>query len=198
MISIRCASPIYAFIALLAFVGLPGDLLAEEEVCDHQPIAEFFVPGITGQGTLCQSPEGVRGQLRARGLTPGDAYTIWWIYIDRPDLCVPDFTAPPGFECDFSFFQNDGDPLAVIGRMDSGIAPENGRMVFRDTIAGMQMSSGAIMMLFINAHGSASEDGRALARQLLTPEDPFFGTPHHGIDGGNLALPAALSFHVVP
>ena len=198
MISIRNIKPISALVALLVLAALPAQVLADDELCDHQPIVEFFVPGISGQGTLCQSEEGVRGQLRAAGLAEGEAYTVWWVYIDRPDLCVPDETAPPGFECDFSFFLNDGDPLGVIGRLDSAVAPENGRVVFRDTIRGMRMTSGAIMMLFINAHGPASEDGRALARQLLTPEDPFFGTPHLGIDGGNIALPAAFSFHVVP
>lgn len=38
--------------------------------------------------------------------------------------------------------------------------------------------------MLIFGHGPAKTgDGRELARQLLTPEDPDSGAPHLGIDG---------------
>ena len=165
--------------------------------CDKQPVLDLAGLGIGGQALLCQTPGGMKGHVKANGLQPGEAYTVWWIYIDDPSQCIPDDQAPPGQECDYSFFFNDGDPLAVIGRFDSGVAPESGKLHFKDGLSNLVASSGSMVWLFIMAHGEAAQDGRALARQLLTPEDPIFGAPHMGIDGGFVAVPAASSFHVV-
>ncbi len=168
-----------------------------ENGCDEEPVLDLASLGIGGTASLCQTPGGLKAHLRATGLMPGEAYTVWWIYIDDPTQCVPDPDVPPEFACDYSFFFNDGDPLAVLGRFDSGVAPGSGKLHFKDALNGLQASQGAMVWLFIMAHGAAAEDGRARARQLLTPEDPIFGVPHLGIIGGELAVPAASSFHTI-
>jgi hypothetical protein len=159
--------------------------------CDNQPIFDFGL-GISGSATMCVTPGGLKAQMRAQGLVPGDAYTVWWIYIDDPSQCVL-----VDDSCDYSFFFNNGDPLAAFGRMSSGIANEDGELHFGDKVNGMRASSGSEVWLLIMHHGPAAENGRALARQLLTPEDPIFGAPHLGIFGGELATPAAATFHVI-
>ena len=174
-----------------------GSCLADAE-CDEQPLLDLTGGGVGGVALLCDTPVGVKAHVRANALVPGNAYTVWWIYIDDPSQCEPDFSAPPGYECDYSFLFNDGDPLAAVGRFDSGIAPDSGMIHFKSTVPGMHQSSGSMTWLLINDHGPAStDDGRALARQLLTPEDAIFGAPHLGIVGGAQSVPVAFSIHVV-
>ena len=64
---------------------------------------------------------------------------------------------------------------------------------------GMQPSSGADIWLLMLSHGAANyADGRHLARQLLTPEDPLAGMPHLGNDvDGQGFIPVALTVHIV-
>jgi len=180
-------------LTLLLFMGA-NTALADN--CNVQPVVDLTGGTIGGTAEICQTPGGLKAHLKATGLTAGDAYTVWWIYIDDPSQCDPDPEAPPGFECDYSFFFNDGDPLGVLGRFDSGIAPGSGKIHFKDHVNDMHVSGNSMIWLIINAHGEGAAGGRALARQLLTPEDAIFGAPHLGIDGGIQAIPAAGSFHL--
>lgn len=166
--------------------------------CDKQGIVDLAGLGIGGTATLCNSNAGLKAHVRAEGLMPGEAYTVWWIYVDNPSACA-NYVGPPGFECEGEFFINQGDPLSVLGRLGSGVAPGNGKIHFKDEVKGLQASSGSVVWLFIMAHGEASDDGRERARQLLTPEDAFFGAPHLGIalPGAVVAIPAASSFHAI-
>lgn len=181
----------------LLLAGLWTNIALGDADCDEQPILDLAGAGVGGMAQICDTPVGLKAHFRANGLAPGEAYTVWWIYIDDPSQCVPDPSAPPGYECDYSFLLNDGDPLAAVGRFDSGIAPENGMIHFKSDVPGMHASSGSMTWLVLNAHGpAATADGRALARQLLTPEDAFYGAPHLGIVGGALSVPTAFSIHV--
>ncbi len=183
------------FVCLLAISILrPASALAGDEnnsgYCQKaESIALGFVePGGAGEGLLCVRNRGLKGTLRIEGLVPGNAYTVWWIYIDDPSSCVGNEFG----DCGVADFYG-VDPVIVLGRMDSGIAPRSGKMHFSDTIDGMQPSEGSQVWFLVFGHGAADmTDGRRLARQLLTPEDPSIGTPHLGVTPDGYPVANAL------
>jgi hypothetical protein len=157
-----------------------------DHACAAQEVASLDEP-ISGRAALCVTSRGLRAQMHTRDLVPGDAYTVWWVYFDDPSACAtPGQCGPPDF--------GGADPLAVFGRMDSAIPGERGRVRFHGQLRGMQPSGGSQVWLLIFGHGAADlEDGRQLARQLLTPEDAAAGAPHLGIVGGPQGHPAAVA-----
>jgi hypothetical protein len=88
------------------------------------------------------------GWIKAKGLVPNDAYTVWWVYFDDPTLCET-----PG-ECGAPKFGGDN-PLVVIGLMDSSIAPGRGKLHFSGRIGGFKSSRGSQIWMWIFAHGAA-------------------------------------------
>jgi hypothetical protein len=132
--------------------------------------------------------------LHARELTPGDAYTIWFVYFDDPSKC-----ATPG-QCGALEDAGNVNPVGVLGRLDSAVAPHNGKETFSGHVGGLHLSSGSQVFFFMARHGPANaSDNRALARQLLTPEDPTIGAPQLGnfLDGFR-QVPAAIAIFNIP
>ena len=137
-------------------------------------------------------PGRLQSEVTVRNLDPGVAYTVWWTYLDDPTLCTGDSSGTGGASltggvsgCELADFEGDK-PLGTFGRMTSGIAPHTGRLNLRGTLGGMQPSPGSEVWFWLFWHGPAAiGDGAALARQLLTPEDPNAGAPHLGnfVDG---------------
>ncbi len=149
----------------------------------------------SGHSELCLTRRGISGRLKVTDLVPGDAYTVWWIYFDDPSKCQTPFQCS---DVDFEPGMPDADPVAVFGRMDSGIAPRKGRLRFGDFLNGMQPTSGSQVWFLIFGHGEAAyDDGRALARQLLTPEDPLAGAPHLGIQGNPAGFPVGVAVFAI-
>ena len=189
--------------------------------CDEQPVVDFWgeeIEGntIRGRGLFCATPFGLWSTLRTKDLTPGNAYTVWWVYIDNPAACAamplpsPDaipFPEPTSYAgpcglADF-FTPQPGtdilDPLAVFGRMDSVIAKYRRITRFSGNVKDFTPSSGSQVWLFVFGHGPADHsDKRQLARQLLTPEDPGSGAPHLGIEGRLFGYPAAVVVFELP
>ena len=162
--------------------------------CDREPVVDLLefeqtASETSGYGTVCVTWRGLHSNIWVRGLTKGFAYTVWWVYIDDTEDCAgvdtPPFVEPPGYAgpCGFKDFLGDN-PLVVFGRMDSAIPGHHGWTRFSGSLRGMKPSHGSQVWLLIFGHGPAkTEDGRELARQLLTPEDPNAGAPHLGIVG---------------
>ncbi|MEO1037116.1 MAG: hypothetical protein AAFX44_16285 [Pseudomonadota bacterium] len=184
--------------------------------CQRAEVTSFWEEQIagtelSGRGSICSTPYGVWSSLAVRGLTPGNAYTVWWVYVDQPQHCaatpltpenssVP-FPEPVGYAgpCGIAdFFTPDEsgvflNPLAVFGRMDSVVAHSSRRTFFRDDVRDFVPAPGSQLWLFVFGHGPAdTTDKRQLARQLLTPEDPGSGAPHLGIEGRPFGYPAAV------
>ena len=189
--------------------------------CDHQKLTSFWEEQIAGtpvrgRATLCKTPFGLWSTISARGLTPGNAYTVWWVYIDRPEQCagqplpspeVIPFPEPPEYAgtCGLAdFFTPDEsgaflDPLAVFGRMDGSIVRTGYRTRFAGDWRDFQPRGGSQVWMFVFGHGPAdTSDKRQLARQLLTPEDPASGAPHLGIDGRPFGYPAGVVVFDIP
>jgi hypothetical protein len=130
-------------------------------------------------------------------LVPGNAYTVWWTYLDDPTQCTGVTPLPVSLTggvsgCELADFEGDK-PVGMLGRMASGVAPRNGKLNLRGEVGGMQPSSGSEVWFWVFTHGPANyTDGAALGRQLLTPEDPAAGAPHLGnLVDGQLGFPAA-------
>ncbi|MEL6869143.1 MAG: hypothetical protein AAFO81_05025 [Pseudomonadota bacterium] len=214
------SSKLYCAILAIAIsaIGLSKPAFAGGQAqtgCDRQEVTEFWETDITGQavsgkGTLCVGKTAVSASMQVKGLTPGGAYTSWWVYIDDPASCA-DFPLPaPGVipfpepedyagRCGLAdFFTADAsgeflNPLVVFGRMDGLVVGKSGKASLRDRWRDFTPSPGSQIWLFVFGHGpAASDDNRALARQLLTPEDPLSGAPHLGIEGSPNGYPSAV------
>jgi len=185
--------------ALIALVAVATFNLAQADAqCDNQKIIDLGA-GVHGSANLCINGNGLKAMFNVKSLVAGDAYTIWWVYFDDPSLCTGGGDGVCG-DPDFAPSEaGGGTPLAVFGRMGSVIAPRNGNAHINDNWSGMQPSSGAEIWLLMLSHGAANyADGRHLARQLLTPEDPLAGMPHLGNDvDGTGFTPVALTVHIV-
>jgi hypothetical protein len=151
----------------------------------HTPSVAVFnaANSVTGSARVCVDGDGAHATLNVRGLTPGHAYTVWFGYIDKPLTCVhpgvcdspEDFIAP--------------NPVGVVGRLDSAVAPKNGEVEFSGDVNGMLVSPGSQVQLVIFDHGMAdAADLRNRARQLLTPQDPALGAPGLGVVGGPMGV----------
>jgi len=70
----------------------PARAESKPQLVSTAPIHEFPFEEtnvITGTlSTLQRMPEGVHVSLETKGLTPGDAYTLWWVVFNYPDDCT--------------------------------------------------------------------------------------------------------------
>ncbi len=155
--------------------------------CSSETVLDFGI-GISGQGLVCSTRRGLSARLGLEGLTAGDAYTVWWGYIDDPQTCEN-----PGMCADVDF--GGDNPPAVVGRFDSAVAGARGQLRFSDRLRNFVPSAGSQVWLIVFGHGPADDlDNRQRARQLLTPEDPAFGAPQLGnIVDGQLGFPVTLA-----
>ena len=189
--------------------------------CDSNSLTSFWEEDISGnslsgKGTVCVTRFGLWSTMQVRGLTPRNAYTTWWVYIDDPASCAsfplpsPDvipfpepenYAGPCGLADFFTLDPSGGflNPLAVFGRMDSVVAGHRKRTRFAGDLRDFEPSSGSQVWLFVFGHGPADQsDKRQLARQLLTPEDPGSGVPHVGIEGRPYGYPAGVVVIDIP
>ncbi|MDH3641779.1 MAG: hypothetical protein OES38_06765 [Gammaproteobacteria bacterium] len=151
--------------------------------CEKQDIGPIFGGAADASGTskLCVLPGGVNADLNVNGLIPGDVVTVWWVYIDDPNDCMN-----PGMCADPDFFGVK--PVALFGRMGSGMVSKQGRVEVSGTWGAMKPSAGSQVWTLMFTHGEAGcagreigegdgecrSEGDALARQTLTPEDSDF------------------------
>jgi hypothetical protein len=148
--------------------------------------------GVTGRATLCISASGVRTSITAYNLTPGNPYTVWFVYFDKPSNCLN-----PGHCTATDTTTPVADPEAVLGRYDSIIAVRS-QGNFSGHV-GFVPSSGSLINMPIFAHGALSADGHLRARQLLTPQDPSLGAPGLGTSSdGTKGIPVARAHFVIP
>ena len=123
--------PIGVLLLLLSlglFSFLPDAAAGDDDGCNKESIVALGDTPIQGNAFLCIDLQGVRAKLHARGLTPGDAYTIWFIYFDDPSKC-----ATPGQcsgDCSWRTLWRMCNPVGVLGRLDSAVAPHNGKVNF--------------------------------------------------------------------
>jgi hypothetical protein len=161
----------------------------DNDNCQEANLMAASPAPVAGWAELCVRKEGVSVTVRAEKLVPGNAYTLWLLYLAHPENCqVPgcgdiDFTNP--------------NPEGVLGRMDSAVAGRSGRLSFSGSVRGMTVLPGSQVIVLLFTHGPAHlNDSRYLARQLLTPQDPSLGAPGLGVvaDGAAGTAAAAANF----
>jgi hypothetical protein len=144
---------------------------------------------VAGNAFLCTTKAGVTAEIRASGLTAGDAYTFWFVYIDNAAKCAAD-----GMVVCVGINLPDDVPDAAFGRVADVIAPAKGKVTIVGTVPGLQLSAGSQVMFLLKGHGPANPtDNLARARQILTAEDATVGSPGLGIVGGAVADFAATA-----
>jgi hypothetical protein len=164
----------------------------EAQAACHKQAIGAAQETITGTAFLCTGKDGVTAKLEARGLTPGDVYTFWFIYIPDGTACAADQATCFGASAGGG--QQNVVPAEAFGRLTDVVAPSNGKSTISGSIPGLLLSSGSQVWLLLKGHGTANtSDNLARARQMLTPEDPTVGAPNLGIIGGNAADNAALT-----
>ena len=160
--------------------------------CLDTPLMTMADSGVTGSARLCMSDAGVHAQVATSNLAAANAYTAWFVYFDQPSSCKTQPCMPPDATGD--------DPAGVLGRMDALVADGSGAGAFSGDFHGLRLSSGSQVHLPIFGHGPVStDDNRARARQLLTPEDPTLGAPGLGVPAAHPhAGPVAVAIFEVP
>ena len=188
---------------LVLSVGLLSPLAEardDDSECRSQALTTLANSGVHGRATLCTTARGVRAKLKTKGLTPGNAYTSWFFYFDKPSLCIdggPGVCGPK----DLGLGDPSANPLGNFGRLDSTVADKNGQETFSGRAGSLRFSKGSQVWLYLESHGRAvTTDNRRLARQQLTPEDPAAGKPQMGnvVDGFGDTADAAIAIFDIP
>ncbi len=132
---------------------------------------------VSGGALLVVNKEGARVLMQAENLTPGNAYTVWFVYFDDASKCVtPNHCAP------VDLTMPAGAPEGVFGRMAGAIAGPDGELTFQASLPDFEVSAGSAVHLALFSHGPANTtDLQERARQLLTPEAPALGEPGLGL-----------------
>ena len=146
---------------------------------------------LEGSGGICVDAGVVHAAVQVGGLTTGHVYTAWLAYFDHPTLCAQS-------PCGLVDLRGD-DPSGVLVRVGGGIARDDGEMELRTSLADMQPGTGSQVTLLLLNHGPLiAADGRARARQLLTPQSPDLGSPLGGaaVDGARAWPHAQVVLHL--
>jgi hypothetical protein len=163
-----------------------------DETCLDAPVTQLTSSPIGGTARLCAGGAGVHADVSAEQLAAGEAYTIWFVYFDRPAACA----AQP---CAGGDALGD-DPVAVFSRMDGVVADGAGAARFSGDFRDLRLSPGSLVWLLVFGHGPANiEDNRARARQLLTPQSPRLGAPAAGAPAdGEIGAGVARAVFTLP
>lgn len=186
--------------ALLTGLALPLLLLASapgalgEKLCAtdlNLPLMPQNGSSISGHATLFRGGSELDVLIGAENLTPGVAYTAWFIYFDDTAQClIPHQCGPSDVTMPAS------NPEGVFGRMDSAVAAADGRLVFKGSMRNFRISLGSAVHVVLFSHGPAdTTDNRERARQLLTPESPGLGAPGLGVEQKG-SLVAGVAFDI--
>ena len=130
------------FMLIVALIYLTAQAKAEEQnqdECGGQIIRAALqsldpADPVGGTTNLCVSRAGVQVRTSVVGLKQGNAYTVWFVYIEQPALCEH-----PGI-CDSASDYVANDPVGVLGRMDSPVVARSGHLRFSGNIPGMRLS----------------------------------------------------------
>lgn len=179
-------------VLLMAASG--SDVMAQGQCStdQSQPVLPRNSSSVSGHGILVVNNEGADVVIRAEKLTPGVAYTTFFLYFDNTAQCVvphqcanADLSTPAG------------NPAGVLGRLDSAVSGENGQLTFKGTLRDFHVSAGSSVHIAVYAHGPVDlTNNQERARQLLTPESPSLGAPGLGVGAPKGFLVAGAVFDI--
>jgi hypothetical protein len=159
---------------------------------DHQPVQSENGSTVTGHAVLVVDSSGAHALIHAENLTPGVAYTVWYVYFDDTSRCLTPHQCKPA-----DLVMPASNPEGAFGRMDSAVAGDEGELTFQATLRDFKVSPGSAVHLALFAHGAVSAtDNQERARQLLTPQAPGLGTPGLGVGAQKGFLVGAAMFDI--
>ena len=191
----RSISAIRIAILMSLMLAASGPEIMASDECgtdQSQPVLPRNGSSVSGHATLVVNDQGADVVVRAENLTPGVAYTAWFLYFDNTAHClVPhqcgnaDLNSPAA------------NPAGVLGRIDSAVSGGNGQLTFKGMLRDFHVSAGSSVHVAVYAHGAVnSTDNQARARQLLTPESPALGTPGLGVGAQKGFLVGGVVFDI--
>ncbi len=135
---------------LIAGATVLGSFTDAQAGCQKQPIAAAQET-VKGNGFLCSNQTDVKARIQASGLTPCDAYTFWFVYIDDAAKCAAE--GEP-----ICFGENDPNdvPDAAFGRLSDVVAPKDGKASISGSVPGLTLSKGSQVLFLLKGHGAAN------------------------------------------
>jgi hypothetical protein len=134
--------------------------------CYDTPVAPVGRSGVSGAAVLCISNTGVYPSIRAKGLTPGSTYSVWYLYLDRPPTCPPEGCVTGDL---FGL-----DTAGSVGWLATQPAGPDGEASFVGLFRDLSPPHGSQLTLLIVGHGTADTapaPGRPSQQATaLTPE----------------------------
>ncbi len=198
----RSKASMFGLLLLVGTFCLPPALRAEDDCSSALSATTNAIgtSGITGDASLCVDEGAVGASIHVEGLTPGNAYTVWFVVFDNPANCGNYAGGTPGVCTSADATLPSASPEAVFGRMNGLIAKDGGRARLAGHYRNLRLSHGAIVWLLMFGHGPAvTTDNRELARQLLTPQKVALGAPGLGASGDTIqAGGVALAVFNIP
>ncbi len=180
----------------------------DDEIRQRTQVNELFVENFpknpdeiigdrTGRAGLERNGDEIELKLSTRGLTPGHAYTVWWVIFNNPSACVEgcfldEITQAQQAAADPN--DNLEPPPAEVSVLyaDGAVANARGRASFRAELEELDMTGpvlfgpaltnaqSAEVHAVVRTHGKASDDPDTLNQQLTTfnggcppDQDPF-------------------------
>ncbi|RMF79023.1 MAG: hypothetical protein D6737_12875 [Chloroflexi bacterium] len=78
---------IFSSVVLLLVFALPASVLAMPQDADALNVL-FSDPGVVDSASLVRNANGLSMNIKASGLTPGNAVTVWWIIDNNPNDAI--------------------------------------------------------------------------------------------------------------
>lgn len=164
---------------LAVSIASPG--IANAQVSVSNVYTDEAVPvRVDGSSTLVRTSTNVAMTINMRGLTPGNAYTNWWINFNNPDQCVTpcacgldDFGPPFNDNADIGVSWADGRVADSHGQAQFAASATYG--VLPDFNGDNQpiptaIKEGAEIHLIVRSHGKARGKSAKLEDQLTMLE----------------------------
>lgn len=112
--------------------------------CEERPFAVVNGGAARGMARLCLTRDGVEPIVELAGLPSGVIYSAWIAYVDRPGVVRVGECADPD--------------LPAPGRIASGIADQEGRLMLSSMAPGLQLGANSVVKLLVVEHGALSSD----------------------------------------
>lgn len=161
----------------------PGDAASDLEwFCRAEQLRAEPHTGRRGYGWLCIGDRSLRVPLDAEGLTPGDLYEGWLVYVDSTKGCTSVPCPLPGLLR--------GEPAGVFTRLGVASARDARRAHFAATYHGMTPTRGAQVQVLLVDRGPGIA-GEGHIQQVLTTS-----WPPHGDEFPDRAVVAHTHFTV--
>jgi hypothetical protein len=142
--------------------------------CLQRPVTLLDAAGVQAASWLCMTTGGVQPGVELQGLPSGRLYSAWLSYQEHPgsrDIgrCGSTDLASPG--------------AAHVGRLDGATSDQDGRVMFAQSLTGLQPGGDTLLEILVVDHGAVTAaQAPARSRQLLAWDPSWRAMPSPTID----------------